>query len=195
VQALRQRFPETKFVAPLGLGGWFRERGIVLAAEVDWWQEVPGEELGLGKDLSLLCLPAQHWANRWPWDHNETLWCGYGVVERGTGRRRMPALFCGDTGYCSVFAKIGELFHVGLAAIPIGAYEPRWMLSPQHVDPAGAVHILRDLRASHGLAIHWGTFPLTPETPVQQLADLTASGGGAELVAVQTGDFVSPTRF
>ena len=45
--------------------------------------------------------------------------------------------------------------------VPIGAYKPRCLLGAQHCDPAQAVQILTDLRAERGLAIHWGTYPLT----------------------------------
>lgn len=44
--------------------------------------------------------------------------------------------------YCPVFPEIGErLGPFDLAAIPIGAYEPRWFLCPQHCDPQEAVKI------------------------------------------------------
>jgi len=49
-------------------------------------------------------------------------------------------LHVGDTGYCSVFKKIGKKygpFDVGL--VPIGAYCPRYFMSPQHVDPKGMI--------------------------------------------------------
>ena len=38
----------------------------------------PLEEFPLDreKQLTILALPAQHWANRWPWDRNCSLWCG-----------------------------------------------------------------------------------------------------------------------
>ena len=36
--------------------------------------------------------------------------------------------FAGDTGYCSAFEEIGKRFGpFDLAAIPIGAYEPRYV--------------------------------------------------------------------
>lgn len=50
--------------------------------------------------------------------------------------------FAGDTGYCQVFKEIGQKYGpFDLSAIPIGAYEPRWFLKPQHIDPAEAVQI------------------------------------------------------
>mmetsp|Transcript_60031 Transcript_60031/g.172314 ORF Transcript_60031/g.172314 Transcript_60031/m.172314 type:complete len:419 (-) Transcript_60031:125-1381(-) len=185
VSALHARFPKAKFVAPLGLGTWFRDHGITLASEMDWWQE---DCTLMGSSLSLVCLPAQHWANRWPWDRNVTLWCGYGVVDREAGDQNMPFYFAGDTGYCPVFKQIGAKFDVGLAAVPIGAYEPRWFMSAQHCDPAEAVQIVSDLDAEVALSIHWGTYPLTAETSAQVLEELSAArGADGRLQAVQAG--------
>ena len=52
---------------------------------------------------------------------------------------------------------------VDLALLPIGAYEPRWFMSPVHVNPAEAVRIHQEIRARHSVAMHWGTFVLTDE--------------------------------
>lgn len=50
--------------------------------------------------------------------------------------------FAGDTGYCGVFKEIGQKYGpFDLSAIPIGAYEPRYFMKPQHIDPAEAVQI------------------------------------------------------
>lgn len=43
-----------------------RQHPIVVFSTI-FRQEVPIDE-----DLAIIALPAQHWANRWPWDRNTT---------------------------------------------------------------------------------------------------------------------------
>jgi L-ascorbate metabolism protein UlaG (beta-lactamase superfamily) len=72
--------------------------------------------------------------------------------------------FAGDTGYSKDFKNLGERFgQFDLAAIPIGAYEPRWFMKAAHVNPEEAVMIHQDINARYSVGIHWGTFELTDE--------------------------------
>ena len=60
-----------------------------------------------------------------------------------------------------------------LALLPIGAYEPRWFMRDQHIDPDEAVAIFGPLEAEAAFACHFGTFRLTDEPydePVERLA-------------------------
>ena len=63
-----------------------------------------------------------------------------------------------------MFKEIGEKYGpIDLCAIPVGAYEPRWFMKSQHVDPEEAVMIHKDLNCKQSVGIHWGTFVLTDE--------------------------------
>jgi N-acyl-phosphatidylethanolamine-hydrolysing phospholipase D len=53
--------------------------------------------------------------------------------------------------------------------IPIGAYKPRWLMQPVHLDPADAVKAHLDLHSRLSVACHWGTFRLTDE-PLEEPA-------------------------
>ena len=57
--------------------------------------------------------------------------------------------------------------------MPIGAYEPRWFMRDQHMNPDDAVQALDLCGAKRALGHHWGTFQLTNEAidaPPQALA-------------------------
>ena len=160
-----------RFFVPLGLKEWFQRRGIDDVVELDWW------ESRAFKGLEIHFVPVQHWSKRTLTDENRTLWGGWVL--------RHPELsffFAGDTGYSRDFSDIRARFGgFDLAAIPIGAYEPRWFMKIMHLDPAEAVQVHRDVNARQSLAIHWGTFEgLTDESlyvPPVRLAQERSKAG------------------
>jgi hypothetical protein len=58
--------------------------------------------------------------------------------------------------------------------LPIGAYRPRWFMSPVHIDPDAAVRAHEVLGARTSLAIHWGTFAQADDGELEPVADLEA---------------------
>lgn len=141
-----------EWFVPLGLGAWFRRRGRQVT-ELDWWQSVRHGR------WTLTCLPAQHWSNRLGMGRNSTLWCSWLL---DSGERRY--YFAGDSGYFHGFAEFGRRFApIDVALLPIGAYEPRWFMRYQHVDPEEAYQAFLDLGARRMIPMHWGCFDLTDE--------------------------------
>jgi N-acyl-phosphatidylethanolamine-hydrolysing phospholipase D len=154
IQALAKK--GARFVVPLGLGQLVRDAGGE-AVELDWWQHT---KVG---DVTVHCVPAQHFSRRGLTDGDRTLWAGWVVV--GGDRRFYHA---GDTGYFSGFREIGRrLGPIDLAAVPIGAYEPSEMMHSVHVNPEEAVRAVLDVGARRAVAMHYGTFDLADE-PVDE---------------------------
>ncbi|CAG2177336.1 unnamed protein product, partial [Oppiella nova] len=159
VQALNTRFgSHLHWFVPSGLKGWMRgavgvTRNVV---ELEWWQSarIPSKP-----DVQFVMTPAQHWTGRGLTDERRVLWGSWAVV--GPKHR---FFFAGDTAYCPVFKQIGEMYGpFDLAAIPIGAYEPRWLIESEHVDPEQAVQIHEDIGSKLSVGVHWGTFALAHE--------------------------------
>jgi N-acyl-phosphatidylethanolamine-hydrolysing phospholipase D len=149
-----RHLPDTvSWFVPLGLGGWFRKRGRPRVVEMDWWQSARHGR------WTLTCLPAQHWSDRLGMGRNATLWCSWLL---DSGERRY--YFAGDSGYYHGFAEIGRRFPgIDVAFVPIGAYEPRWFMRSQHVDPEEGYQAFLDLGARTMCPMHWGCFDLTDE--------------------------------
>jgi N-acyl-phosphatidylethanolamine-hydrolysing phospholipase D len=160
-----------RFFVPLGLKDWFTGRGIHDVVELDWWESQKF------RDLEIHLVPVQHWSKRTLTDDNRTLWGGW-VLRHP----ELSFLFAGDAGYSRDFADIGARFGgFDLAAIPIGAYEPRWFMKIMHLDPAEAIQVHKDVKARRSVGIHWGTFDgLTDESlydPPQRLMEERRKAG------------------
>jgi len=153
---------ECQFIVPARVGRLLRSRSIGPVHELDW-----GESLPLGRSI-VHGVPALHFSARTLFDRNRTLWCGY-VIEAAD----RLVYFAGDTGFGNHFARIRERFGAPrLALLPIGAYEPRWFMSPVHMAPDEAVRAHQILGAGTSIAIHHGTFQLGDEgidTPKKRL--------------------------
>ncbi len=153
------------FVVPLGVAALLKAHGIGPAHELDW-----GDSLPLA-GCTIHAVPAFHFSGRGLLDRNRTLWCGY-LIESAIGM----VYFAADTGFGPHFGWIRDRFGAPrLAFLPIGAYEPRWFMSPIHMGPEEAVAAHGILGAAASIPIHYGTFQLaddgldTPRRTLQAL--------------------------
>jgi L-ascorbate metabolism protein UlaG (beta-lactamase superfamily) len=141
------------YVTLPGNGSILRQAGLDQVVELDWWQS---HRIGA---LEITAVPARHWSMRAPWNRNDMLWGGF-VYSAPEG----VAYHSGDTALFDGFAEIGRrLGPIDWAMLPIGAYEPRWFMEPQHMNPDDAVEAFQRLGAKQLVAMHWGTLKLTDE--------------------------------
>ncbi len=172
-----ERKDHPKFIVPLGNKKVLTEAGLTDVVELDWWQEVKlgsrgGDESGSGNESGTIAgegtrkrpatislVPMQHWSRRGLGDTNEALWGGYVIQASG-----LKVLFAGDTGYGEQFKLIEQKFgSMDLSLLPIGAYEPRWFMKAQHMNPEDSVRAHLDLKSRRSIGMHFGTFQLTDE--------------------------------
>jgi L-ascorbate metabolism protein UlaG (beta-lactamase superfamily) len=148
---------QPRVITPLGNDAVMRARDAAIAAEsFDWHQRVIQ-----APDLAVTLVPLRHWSARGLFDRNKTLWAGF-VIETPAGR----IYHVTDSGYGDGlrFREARERYGpFRLAILPIGAYEPRWFMCDQYMNPEEAVRAFADCGAELALAHHHGTFKLTDE--------------------------------
>lgn len=144
-----------QIVTPVGNGHILRRHIRDLACtELDWQQSTP-----LAGDVKVHLEPAIHWSSRTPFDAFKALWGAF-VIEAPGGN----IYFGGDSAYGPHFtATAARHGPFRFAMLPIGAYEPRWFMRSNHMNPAEAVLAHRDLGSPPSMALHYGTFRLSDE--------------------------------
>ena len=136
-----------------GIGCRSKDLDITNYQELDWWDEISFN------GIRFVCTPTQHFSGRTLFDRNETLWSSWVILGKSA-----RLYFTGDSGYFPGFKEIGERFGpFDVAAVPIGAYKPRWFMAPVHVNPVEAVDVYLDVKVKFFVPIHWGTFQLSDE--------------------------------
>jgi L-ascorbate metabolism protein UlaG (beta-lactamase superfamily) len=163
-----------RVITPLGNDTIMQDHVPAIAAEAYDW----GDRVTLPGGVSVTLVPVQHWSARGLTDRNKALWAGF-VIDTPTGR----IFHVADSGYGGGHHFRGAKEQHGpfrLAILPIGAYEPRWFMRDQHMNPAEAVQAFRDCGAELALAHHHGTFQLTDEAidaPALALAQAMVAEG------------------
>jgi L-ascorbate metabolism protein UlaG (beta-lactamase superfamily) len=158
-----------RILAPLGNDAILRahDPGMEVAT-ADW-----GDTVALPGGARATLEPVHHWSARGVGDRNHALWAGFVVQGMGAS-----VFIAGDTGFDggrpfrNIAARHGA---PDLALLPIGAYEPRWFMSAQHMNPEEAVEGFALLGARQAIGCHWGTFRLTNEGAEQPARDLAAA--------------------
>ncbi|MES1208962.1 MAG: MBL fold metallo-hydrolase, partial [Pseudomonadota bacterium] len=136
-----------------GIGNGRSIGGHPTVTELGWWDSA---DVG---GVTVTFVPSQHWSRRALEAPNRALWGGFVVESAGT-----RIYHSGDTAYFDGFQEIGRRFpRLDAALLPIGAYDPAWFMSKQHMNPDEALRAHADLGARRVIAMHWGTFKLTDE--------------------------------
>lgn len=157
---------DTTILVPVGLKRAMVRKGFSRCHEMEWW-----EELIIDK-VKFTFVPTQHWTRRTPFDTNSSHWGGF-VMEEALAHpedgSQRTVYFAGDSGYFPGFTEIGSRFDIDITLMPIGAYEPEWFMTSQHVTPEEAIQAFVDLQAKTMIPMHYGTFRLADDTAREAL--------------------------
>lgn len=178
LKQLASRFANAQVYVPLGLKSLVLQQGFRSVIELDWYDEHQQPA------YSVMGLPAVHMSRRGLTDMNRTLWCGFSV--HAAGRK---VYFAGDTAYGPVFREIGDRCGpFDLALVPIGAYQPRSLMSSVHATPEEAVRIGEDIDARKLIGMHWGTIRLTTEPMLEPPSRFLAAESTRPRIVMRIGE-------
>ena len=130
------------------------------SSELLWWEPI------IFGNIKITSVPSQYrghnrqnlYQSFMPWHQDQNLWSGY-LIENLADQTSL--YFASDTGYAPLFKEIKNTIHpknLTVSIIPIGNYQPRWLMSPYHLSPEEAVQAHLDLNTRNSIASHFSTF-------------------------------------
>jgi L-ascorbate metabolism protein UlaG (beta-lactamase superfamily) len=164
-----------RVITPLGNDATMRGSDAAIAAEAFDWND----RVELGRGVAVTLVATRHWTARGMFDRNKSLWASF-VLETPAGKIYVVC----DSSYGDGvhFRRVREQHGpLRLAILPIGAYEPRWFMKDQHMNPDDAVKAFADCDVPMALASHHGTFQLTDEAIDAPIQGLHAALEAAEI--------------
>ncbi|HSJ69963.1 MAG TPA: MBL fold metallo-hydrolase [Anditalea sp.] len=167
IEILAKLNPEASWLCGLGLdklllNAWTGSSKIQAAG---WYQQYSIYH----PDLTIAYLPTRHWSRRGLSDTNQSLWGAFMIESKGK-----KIYFGGDSGYGSHLKKVNSLFgSVDYYLAGIGAFAPRWFMSPSHMHPEEVAVSCLDLQAKNVLPMHFGTFDLSDEPLLEPIRLMT----------------------
>ena len=122
--------------------------------EAGWYQHFI-----TNKKIEIVFTPAVHWSRRNPWDKNQTLWGGFYIKTANTS-----IFFAGDTKFDRHFEEIRDVLGTPkISLMPIGTYEPDYVMKSSHMDPMEAYSAFDIMDSSIFIPMHYGTYDLSNE--------------------------------
>jgi L-ascorbate metabolism protein UlaG (beta-lactamase superfamily) len=175
--ATLKKFPRRSatIVVPAGGAAWVSALGFARVVELQ-----PGADLEL-RGIQVIAYATAH--------GDTDLARGISYVVRPVPDSGLiaPSLFlCGDSGYFSGFADIGDRFAPDIAMLPIGGFYPQSFRN-RHMSPLDALYAFEDLRSRLLVPIHHGSFALSYERlgePARWLLELATARGLRDHVKV-----------
>ena len=141
---------DVKFFVSMGIMETLVEWGVDSSRIIEktWWESYTDG------NIELINTPSRHFSGRKVFDKDKTQWSSW--VIKGEKHR---IFFGGDGGPSKVFQEIGDKYGpFDLAFLEIGASSKDW--ADIHMGPENAVKMLKKLRCTQFIPIHWGTFDL-----------------------------------
>jgi L-ascorbate metabolism protein UlaG (beta-lactamase superfamily) len=162
-----------------GVGPLLKNAGLSSYAELDWDESVTV------KDARVCFLEAIHTSRRGMWDTNKTLWGSF-LIDSPEGR----IYFAGDSAYGTHFRNVYEKYGAPrVSLLPIGAYEPRWLMYRMHMNPDEAVRAHLDLHSQSSIGIHFHLIDNAGESYAAPTNDLIEA---RRVRGVEPTNFVAP---
>ncbi|MCP3873411.1 MAG: hypothetical protein GY699_09695 [Desulfobacteraceae bacterium] len=145
---------QSNVIVPKGLKKYVMGMNKTNVQEMDWW-----EEIEIGDNIKIICLPAQHWSMRVNIGRNQSLWASYLLVTPS-----ITLYLGGDSGYFKGFREFGRKYpNIDYAFMATTAYHPRWFMHYQHMNVQESIKAFEELGARYFIPTQWGTFHLGSE--------------------------------